>query len=409
MKIAVFTDAYLEAVSGIASSIKAQKQGLEKLGHEVVLFCPGWDKSLVKLSKKEQKNVVVVPTCKHLHFGGVPIARNPKYIEDWVIQNFLNFASFDLVHVHYEAGCSLAGILLAKRFKKPLVQTMHGREDSAIAVNVPYGFKTLAGSLLNGVHASFLPHSTKVSRDDKWATSMARVNMWEMMVNHANYADRVIVPSHHFAQKLKYYGMTSKTEVLSNGVADDLLILNAKIRKLKAGEPLKMIWNSRISREKRFRGFLQTLHNLNIPYELHVYGGGNDLNKAKKIAKKWNLNAHFYGTMARDKIFDKMAECHLGVLTSFNFDNQPMTLLEAEMTGLPVFFCDPDMKEVVPDGSFVCSKNPTIEAMAEALRDLVKHPERVEKMSKVMLEHRGEILQSVQIEKLLKIYEDLIK
>ena len=47
--------------------------------------------------------------------------------------------------------------------------------------------------------------------------------------------------------------------------------------------------------------------------------------------------------------------------------------------------------------------------MAEALRDLVKHPERVEKMSKVMLEHRGEILQSVQIEKLLKIYEDLIK
>ena len=143
--------------------------------------------------------------------------------------------------------------------------------------------------------------------------------------------------------------------------------------------------------------------------ELHVYGGGNDLNKAKKSAKKWNLNAHFYGTMARDKIFDKMAECHLGVLTSFNFDNQPMTLLEAEMTGLPVFFCDPDMKEVVPDGSFVCSKNPTIEAMAEALRDLVKHPERVEKMSKVMLEHRGEILQSVQIEKLLKIYEDLIK
>ncbi|MDO4527213.1 MAG: glycosyltransferase [bacterium] len=408
MKIAVFTDAYLEVASGIASSIRAQKQDLERLGHEVVLFCPGLKGSLAKLPAKERKNVVVVPTCKVWHFGGVPMARNPECVRDFVIQRFPNFASFDVVHVHYEAGCSLAGILLAKQFDRPLVQTMHGREDSAIAVNVPHPFKAFVATVLNCAHASYIPHTIKIHKDNYLATSFARAKMWELMVNHANVADVVVTPSKHFARKLKHYGINKPIRPLSNGVADELLVHDAQVRELHEGEPLKIIWHSRISREKRFRGFLLALKDLDVPYELYAYGNGNDFLVAQAMILSWGLNAKLYGSMGRKEIFAKMSECHISALTSYNFDTQSMTLLEAEATGCPVFFCDPDMKEVVPSGSYVCAKEPSVKAIAEALSDLAKHPERVAKMSEIMLKHRKEILQSAKINELLEIYKEVI-
>ena len=75
------------------------------------------------------------------------------------------------------------------------------------------------------------------------------------------------------------------------------------------------------------------------------------------------------------------------------------------MTGLPVFFCDPDMKEIVPADGSICAKGPSAEDMAQALRALYDHPERIKKMSKVMLDHRKEVLQSTQIDKLIEVYE----
>lgn len=258
--------------------------------------------------------------------------------------------------------------------------------------------------VLNRAHAGYISHTVKVHKDDYLATSLARAKMWELMVNHANAADIVVTPSEHFAKKLKRYGVKKPIRPLSNGVADDLLTKDVKVRELKEGEPLKIIWHSRISREKRFRGFLLALKDLDVPYELYAYGNGNDFLVAQAMILRWNLKAKLYGSMGRKEIFAKMGECHISALTSYNFDTQSVTLLEAEATGCPVFFCDPDMKEVVPDGSYVCAKEPSVEAMVKALQDLVKHPERVKKMSQVMIKHRKEILQSAKINELIDIY-----
>ena len=67
MRIAVFTDLYLEIAGGIPSSISAQKRELEKLGHEVVVFCPGF-------KQPEEKNVVILPTSK-INVNGAPTTK----------------------------------------------------------------------------------------------------------------------------------------------------------------------------------------------------------------------------------------------------------------------------------------------------------------------------------------------
>ncbi len=400
MRIAIFTDLYTPSGSGgIVSSVKAQKDELERLGHEVTVFCPG--------EKTRETGVVLVPSHRWIRINDTMIAKRPTKVEEFVLAKFPDFGQFDVVHVHYEASCSIAGVRLAHKFGVPIVQTMHGREDMAIAVNVKHPWKTLVACLLNFLHSRYLPHRLKVRRDKFQALTLARVKMWELMVNQAENANFVITPSDHFAKKLEYYGVTVPIRVVSNGIPEELVDAKFPVRQMADGDVLKMVWNCRVSKEKRIMSLLKALKILKRPYVLHVYGQGNQLKQAKKYAAKHGLKVKFYGAVERPKIIKRMEEAHLSLTVSYNFDVQAMTLLEAEATGLPVFFCDPTMIEVVPSGSFVIAGGPEPEAMAIALENFA--PEKIAEMSKVMLAHRKDVLQSVQIKKLLEVYRAAIK
>ncbi len=400
MKIAVFTDIYAPwSNGGIASSVKAQKDELEKLGHEVYVFCPG--------SRPHEKNVITVPSYKHLRVNGAVVAKKPQEVEEFVLEKFPNFEVFDVVHVHYEGGCSVAGINLARKFRVPLVQTMHGREDMAIAVNVPHPWKTVVARAINFIHGKFLPHIVRVKKDKYQAPTWVRAKMWEMMVNHANQADIVITPTDHFGRKLEHYGVEAPVRVVSNAVGKDLFEEGVSERKLEDGAVLKMVWNSRVSREKRIMPFLRAVKQLKRPYLLYVYGDGNDLKEAKKFAQENNLKVKFFGRRPRKQIMQRMQEAHLGIMASYNFDTQGMTLLEAEATGLPVFFCDPEMIEVVPEGSYVLAGGPEAPAMAIAIEKMPA--EKIAKMSRQMLKHRDKVKQSYQIKKILSAYTEAKK
>lgn len=400
MRIAIFTDLYEPwATGGIISSIKAQKTELERQGHEVIVFCPGFE--------SRDKTVVTVPTHKMIRINGAVIAKRPSLVEKFVLEKFPDFASFDVVHVQYEASCSIAGVRLAKKFNLPLVQTMHGREDIAIATNVAHPVKYITASLLNGMHGICLKHTEKVNRDIYQAPTFTRAKMWTMMVNHANMADVVTAPSRHFADKLRHYGVEKPIVVVSNGVSNELARSEAEVRRLQDGDTLKMIWNSRVSKEKRMMPFLQTLTLLERPYILYVYGDGNELKQAEKFAQDNQLKVKFYGVAKREKIFERMRGVHMSVVVSYNFDVQPMTLLEAEAVGAPVLICDPALREVVARGGYLMADNPTPKGLAEVLNKMPA--EKIEQMSEVMLKNRENTAQEKQTEKMLAVYEKAIK
>lgn len=400
MNIAIFTDLYTPggATGGVISSIRAQKADLEKLGHQVTIFCPGLE--------TDEENVVLVPTFKFPRINGALISRGPKTIVKFIHENFPDFSKFDIIHVQYEASCSIAGILLAKEFNLPLVQTMHGREDMAIAINIPHGMRLFVATALEKLHNHYLKHAISVKQDNYQAPNLVRAKMWQLMVNHAQCADIVTTPSRHFAKKLEHYGVTRPIIVVPNGLPDDFVKTNFPPREYHNGETLKLIWNSRVSAEKRFLPFLEALRELHYPYILYVFGDGNELGKAKKYVKKYQMPVEFFGARPREEIIAKMQDCHLGISASYNFDTQGMVLIEAEATGLPVFLCDPDLVESLPSGGYILSKGPEASKMAAALNAL--HPRDIEKMSKIMLAHRHETAQSAQIDKLLGAYRRAI-
>ena len=411
MKVAIFTDVFLEVPGGIPSSIVAQREYLAKNGISSIVFCPATPRS------KVPEGVFAVPSFKFLRPGGAPFSKRISKVKKAILKAYPEF-DFDLVHVHYEAACSLAGMQLAREFKKPLIQTMHGREDVAAETNIPHPLKTVGGALLCRLHKFGVPHPLKVKRDDYLAPTVCQAKMWTLMVNHANFADAVITPSKHFKDKLQHYGVSQPFYVISNAISDEVLKTNfkeagmnydkPKTREYNGDEPLKLFWNSRVSKEKRIMPFLKALTLTKASFEMEVYGDGNDLSKAKKYAASHQLKVKFYGRIDHKKMLERMYEADLAVVASYGFDNQPMTILEAVSMGLPTLVCDPDLMEVTGEGGLLTSDSSS-EAMAKALDELYLHPGRLKELSQKCLDDRTRVLQSVQINKLIELYKFLVK
>ncbi|MDO4507831.1 MAG: glycosyltransferase [Candidatus Saccharibacteria bacterium] len=404
MKIAIFSDCYLDLTGGITTSINAEKAELEKRGHTVYIFSSAYPRSKEARAKLAEKNIFPVPSCHILLRGLTPVAYFPKIVMGWCEKNFPELADFDIFYIHYEANCSIAGLKLAKKYSIPSVQVMHGREDMGETNIVPFGFETLVASFLSFYHSLFIPHKTKVRRDNYLANSFAKAKMWSVMANHANFADVVLTPSKHFAKKLEHYGVSHKIIPLPNGVDDELFEKDLKPRVLEPEKPLKIIWHSRVSAEKRMMPFLKALAKVKGKYQLDVYGGGGDYFRAKRFARRHNLNVKFHGNTKFKTVFRELKKSHLDVLVSYNFDTFGMTLAEAEAVGVPTFIVDPDLKETVSRGGFVISDSPSPEDMAAALDDLISHPERIEKMSRILLRNRDSARISRRIDRLEKIF-----
>ena len=114
MKIAFFSDCYLDLIGGIVSSINAQKAALEKNGHTVYVFSTGYPKTDQELKKLAEKNIFQVPSCKWFFRGLTPVSRRPKIIEKWLLKNHPEIKDFDIYYIHYESGCSIAGLRLGQ-------------------------------------------------------------------------------------------------------------------------------------------------------------------------------------------------------------------------------------------------------------------------------------------------------
>ena len=441
LRIAIFTDVFLGIPGGIPSSIRAQKTALESLGHQVTIFCPGtqqdFENPLSQFGANHDPNIILVPTAKFL-VNGAPFSKWTKYVTRFIEQKYPNLAeTFDLFHVHYEATTSMAGLLLAKKYGIKVIQTMHGREDMAIAINVPHPFKTIAATGINLIHRTTLKSISKKSpRPDyqnpepkkspslnyqnakikNLAPTIARREMWQMITRQANLADQVITPSAHFAKKLQLFGVTRPISVISNGIADqEIANFTPRIRTYQDHEPLRILWFSRLSKEKRILPFLESLR---IAQELEpdfrfvftIIGDGNQMSKVRKFCKKHfdEASTKILGTIPHQEILQKYTkDQHLSIINSYQFDTQGLTILEAAACNLPVIYADPDMSEIVPNHGGLCAKSPAPRAMAELLLEIYHQPELIQKLSQNLAASEKTYLQSHQIEKLLKLYRQL--
>ena len=248
------TDYYLPTLGGVQTLVKAHKEALERAGHTVVVACPLAEPSA-------DPSVVALPISPVFKPDGYPFtwpyARTEQVLREALIDA-------DIVHVHSEMIGAIAGLRVARELGIPIVQTMHGRIDVYTASVLPLPSVTTIP--LAWLHRRRIPHVAPIAGGERFTSTRLARRMWRLMVNQANYADHVIVPSAHFAAKLRGQGVTSPLTVLSNGLEDSVLdqLTGARPRVPDGG--LRVMWCGRPrSRRRSATGLMKSGCGISLP------------------------------------------------------------------------------------------------------------------------------------------------
>lgn len=150
-------------------------------------------------------------------------------------------------------------------------------------------------------------------------------------------ASTVLTVSEQLAEAMKKHGLKGNYEVAPN-VVDDDLFKPAK----ESPEGLNILHVSVIDdQQKNISGLLKAfkkLHNKNPSYQLTIVGGGPDESSIKRLSNELGLTfrgVEFTGSLQGQDLAEAYQKANVLIMNS-RYENQPVVILEALMTGIPV-------------------------------------------------------------------------
>lgn len=129
MKVALFTETYLPHINGVVTHVKILRDGLEELGHQVLIVTADADTQQHYI----EDSVLHCPAHTSKKFYGFGLAAPISRSRLRLIREF----DPDIIHIHNEFGIGLSGILASKILHVPLVYTLHTMYDDYIYYIAP--------------------------------------------------------------------------------------------------------------------------------------------------------------------------------------------------------------------------------------------------------------------------------
>lgn len=398
MHIALVTDYYLPTLGGVQTAVKALREALVGAGHDVTVCCPADEPG-------DDPGIVTLPVSRRFRPDGYPFAWSPARVRT-TLRSALRARGVQVVHTHSEMFAALAGIRVARELGLPVVHTMHGRIDVYTASVLP--LPALTTPLLARLHHRQVPHAgLRIDAGAHYTRTRVARRMWRLMVAQSRASDHVVVPSAHFAAKLAQVGVRTPTTVLSNGVEPSVLerVGDPVVRRPEPGEALRVLWVGRLSPEKRPEVFVDAVRRAGARVQGTMFGDGVARRAVARAAR--DAPVRLGGSVPQAEVLAEMARSHVLVSSSVDFDNQPMVILEAIASGLPVLYADPDLAEVVPTGAGFAAPGPDAAGLAGAMTRLAQAPELVTRASEAMIAARETA--AVRVEPMLQVYTTVIR
>ena len=395
MRIALVSDYYLPTLGGVQTVVKAQLEGLRRAGHEATVFAP-----LAHPSTDDA--VVALPISRHFHPDDYPFTWPPRQATALLVREFVR-RRIEVVHVHSEMFAALTAMRAAQSLGLPVVFTVHGRVD-VYTVNV-LPVPAVSTAVLAGIHGRFVSHANTPIRPDLPHTqTIAARRMWRLMVSQANAANYVAVPSAHLAAKLGALGVSTPITVVPNAIEDSVIesIGSPTVRTRASGEPLRVMWCGRVSPEKRPEVFVDAATWFASDVSSAIYGDGVSRNKVTAAAQGTRVTLH--GSVPQREVLDAMRDHHVFVSSSLDFDNQPMVMLEAIASGLPIVYCDPDLTETVPAQGSLLTRTPDADGIRHAIERIRSEEGLLESLSAATIGARAAVSIDAHVAALLHVY-----
>ncbi len=397
MKILIVSDFNHRSIGGVQTAIQYQIDELTRQGHKVVLVCP--------VDKRYPRTPGV------LYVRSLPLFRPNNYsIYDPFRQPLSSLIAaikkrgkFDVLHCQSTGLLGAQAYRIARKLGIPMIQTMHGRDD--VYINQLASLPRVTARLLRWGDIFFMKHRVQVRRLPQ--DNLAATDMWSIMINRAARADAVIFPSTHFRQKFIKRGLSPQnTYVVSNGLPDKIVETHTR-RQWQVRKPFKVLWCGRVSKEKRPMTAIEAVADL-PDVELTIYGDGAQLEECTNYVSRQGLaNVTLAGRYDNTAIFAIMNDFDALLYTSYDFDNQPMVLIEAAVAGLPVVYCDPDMTECMPPGGGLLTSGTRPRDFRDALVKL--NAKQLKTMHQAMVNGVDEYRQSHLTKLAQKIYTESVR
>lgn len=345
MRIAIFTEAYLPRINGVVTHIKLLKEGLEELGHQVlivtadadaqkhyvedgVLHCPG-----IKLKKKLSGFET-----------SVPVSRTRL--------NLVKDFKPDIIHVETEFGMGLCGVTIAKMLKIPLVYTMHTMYDDYIYYVAPKPLVKVVKRLSHTYMKTFANRANAITGPSAKCSEYLQSAGVKLPVNVIPNPVELdaFSPEHFDPQERK-----AIRERL--GIPQDafLACFVGRLGREKSIDLLIDYWNQAVSRDENM-------------YLLIVGGGPEEEALRKQIADLGcGDRVILSGRVEHPQLPPYLLASDIYVTASLS-DTNSISMLEGMAAGLPVLQrTDPINADQVKDGENGWSFN-SAEEMAQLLR-----------------------------------------
>lgn len=301
MKIAVFTDNFFPGWGGTECAVYNLCKGLIALGHQILLFAPDYHKE----QSFDEFEVVRLKSIRFVksEMYAVP-GRNYRMV-------FEKIACFDPDIIYHCSAVSMATIAVktAKKFKKPLVVTVHTKFKEAF---------------YDGSHS-------------KTITAC----MIRSFVSKLKESDKVVTVCDDMKRELFAYGYKGDVTVIKNGI-DHLEQVECAEEYAKTDDCFTFLFCGRLVKIKNIQFSIRSLGLLKREkgfdkFKFLLVGGGKYEKALRKLVKRENLeeNVIFLGYIADKKDLAKIYKQSDLFLFPSTFDNDSLVICEAAAQGTP--------------------------------------------------------------------------
>jgi 1,2-diacylglycerol 3-alpha-glucosyltransferase len=379
MNIGIFTDTYLPQVNGVVTVIRNLEKGLKKRGHSVYIF------TVKHPDANEEDHIIRVPSMKFFrepqHRIGTPLSLS--------LQNWVKDLKLDIIHTHTEFSMWVQAFQVAKKYKVPMVHTMHTMYDEYVRYYSP-----LVEYLMKDLF-------------DYWLGVICKAS------------NTLIAPSEKVKKLLLNYYDKTPIVVIPNGIdlapfyniPDDDEDKRKKFRKrfgIKNDERV-MIFVGRMGKEKSVDSLIYNIKHLSefIPnVKLLLVGDGPERKNYELLASELGVtdNVVFTGYLSwPDEISLAYRSSDIFVSASHT-EIHPVTFIEAMASKLPVVaYDDSSIKDMVING-VNGYKYKTKKEMWKGMKAILEHDKTKTKMSKKSYEMSGEYTIERFTENTLQLY-----
>jgi glycosyltransferase involved in cell wall biosynthesis len=366
MRIAIVSDFFMDYVGGAQSSIFEQKAALEEAGHVVYLVA-------AVSGKRGHVAGLDLPVSAAFTVPGLllPVIRNrPKLVQR--LADFFYAEGIQVVHPQTEFGLAHAAVTAAHELGLPVVHTVH----------TFYWASTGVGPTLAAPAMRVILESVTRSRfpAQKYSGRASDDLLRNLTLRLAQRADVVVSPSAHQGKDLQTAGLERHVEIVPNPIARARAAAEL-LTDEQAASP-RILWVARCEPEKRPVVFAEAVVAAlaRADFAVDFVGDGSEIEAVRELASG-HPSFVVHGSLGHDRVLELMDASSLVALTSNGFDNQPMTIAEAVSRYRGVLFCDSKLREGLGDSGYL-SADPDAPALADAIVDLVTHPEKLVALSR---------------------------